>query len=120
MRTPSETPATSAQGSCSLARVKSYGALDELNGNAEVARLGQAGDGVLFLTFSLLVATAGSRRNAGRAGDPRASRYGQVLAWLRKRAATGGWLVCLDEAHKAKNLDVNAQAARLIEQLQRS
>merc|ERR1719162_2443492 len=62
---------------CNLSRVKHYGALDEMKGNTEVMALGPERDGVLFLTYSLLVSGRG-----GRSTDPQSSRYGQVVEWL--------------------------------------
>jgi len=101
---------------CSLSKVKVYGALDDNKGHAEIRKLGPGCDGVLFATYSLLVAGVGGR---GRdSSDPRKSRFGQVLAWLKGRKATGDGLICLDEAHKAKNLDLNTMCARRIEDLQ--
>lgn len=62
-------------------------------------------EGVLFLTYSLLV-------SSGRRGG--ASRYQQLLAWLQR----GCGLLVLDEAHKAKNLDAGSRCAQLVEELQ--
>merc|ERR1719424_551972 len=100
---------------CSLARVQRYGALDSLKGNAEIGKLGAQRDGVLYLTYSMLVAGKG-----GSPLDPAVSRFGQVLAWLRHRDAGGHGLICLDEAHKAKNLDSGTKCARLVDDLQRA
>lgn len=101
---------------CSLARVKAYGALDSLADNQEVLRLGPSRDGIVFLTYTMLVAS----QKRGRLYDPNKSRFGQVLAWLRHHKRQGGGLICLDEAHKAKNLDANSLCARLIGELQRA
>jgi hypothetical protein len=100
---------------CSMARVQRYGDLDEMKTNPEVAKLTPEGDGVLFLTYSMLVSTRGHDRN-----DPKTSRYAQVLNWLTHHNANGHGLICLDEAHKAKNLDSNSQCARLVDDLQRA
>jgi len=102
----------------SLQRVKTYGALDTIKGQ-EMDRLGPKRDGVLFLTYSLLVAGKHKDSVAARR-DPSKCRFGQVLQWLRFRKATGDGIIVLDEAHKAKNLEANAQCARLVAELQRA
>eukprot|EP00929_Paragymnodinium_shiwhaense_P096667 TRINITY_DN5834_c0_g1_i1.p1 TRINITY_DN5834_c0_g1~~TRINITY_DN5834_c0_g1_i1.p1 ORF type:complete len:1601 (+),score=322.62 TRINITY_DN5834_c0_g1_i1:93-4895(+) len=105
---------------CNLARVKAGKDLDSMRGQGELARLGKSGDGVIFLTYSLLV----SGKSKGDFEDPRQTRFGQVLAWMQegmKRCGTdGGGLICFDEAHKAKNLDGNTRAAHLVLALQQA
>ncbi|CAJ1340021.1 unnamed protein product [Effrenium voratum] len=92
---------------CNLARVKVTGELDDDKTDRELAKLGKTKDGVLFLTYSLLV-------SAGRSGM---SRYKQLLAWLCRYEKDGSGLLVLDEAHKAKNLE-SSRCAALVEDLQ--
>ncbi|CAK9089715.1 unnamed protein product [Durusdinium trenchii] len=94
---------------CNLARVKARGNLDSDKSDPELSKLGKTKDGVLFLTYSLLV-------SAGRNGG--SSRFQQLLAWLRHHHPSGSGLLVLDEAHKAKNLDAGTRCAALVEQLQ--
>eukprot|EP00435_Cladocopium_sp_Y103_P072179 s165_g39.t1 len=94
---------------CNLARVKCRGNLDSDRSDAELQKLGKNKDGVLFLTYSLLV-------SQGRSGG--ATRYEQLLSWLRHHQENGSGLVVLDEAHKAKNLDAGTRCAQLVEELQ--
>merc|ERR1719352_1077389 len=82
--------------------------------NKELARLPER-DGILFLTYSMLVSSRGSDLY-----NPEVSRFGQVLAWLRHHKPSGNGLICLDEAHKAKNLDAETKCARLVDDLQRA
>eukprot|EP00930_Biecheleria_cincta_P044883 TRINITY_DN30922_c0_g1_i1.p1 TRINITY_DN30922_c0_g1~~TRINITY_DN30922_c0_g1_i1.p1 ORF type:complete len:1561 (-),score=286.50 TRINITY_DN30922_c0_g1_i1:353-5035(-) len=100
---------------CNLSRVKPIGELDEQeNGGTELAKLGKEKDGVLFLTYSLLVSA--SRSSAGDCS----SRFEQLLAWLCHRDKHGNGLIVLDEAHKAKNLDAGSRCAVLVEELQQA
>ncbi|OLQ14077.1 Protein strawberry notch-like 1 [Symbiodinium microadriaticum] len=76
---------------CNLARVRTRGELDAAHSaDPELAKLGKNKDGVLFLTYALLVSSG-----------PR-----------------GSGLIVLDEAHKAKNLDAGSRCAALVEELQ--
>eukprot|EP00927_Polykrikos_kofoidii_P082291 TRINITY_DN8141_c0_g8_i1.p1 TRINITY_DN8141_c0_g8~~TRINITY_DN8141_c0_g8_i1.p1 ORF type:complete len:1516 (+),score=306.24 TRINITY_DN8141_c0_g8_i1:61-4548(+) len=103
---------------CNLSKVKSGVSIDRQVGAGEVARLGKNCDGVIYLTYSLLVAG----RNSENRGDPQvSSRFGQLFEWLRARDGSNGGesgLIVLDEAHKAKNLDANTRCARCVLQLQ--
>ena len=62
--------------------------------------LDSSGDGVMFLSYSLLVAA----RGAGAEPTPATSRLGQLIAWLRAGRGGACGLVALDEAHRAKNV----------------
>jgi hypothetical protein len=103
---------------CAMSRIKAYGALDEIpqRSNTEIRKLGDVCDGVLFLTYSMLV----SGKGAAAASDPCKSRFGQVVNWLNHHGDEALGLICFDEAHKAKNLDGNSKAATLALELQRS
>mmetsp|Transcript_52934 Transcript_52934/g.115775 ORF Transcript_52934/g.115775 Transcript_52934/m.115775 type:complete len:1228 (+) Transcript_52934:1277-4960(+) len=85
--------------------------------NTEMKKLGAKKDGVLFLTYHMLVSAR--QKSAEAQNDPQKSRFGQVLAWLTKHEDGGEGLICFDEAHKAKNLDQNSKVARLVDELQR-
>ncbi|CAE7253047.1 let-765 [Symbiodinium sp. CCMP2456] len=99
---------------CNLARVRTRGALDAAHSaDPELAKLGKNKDGVLFLTYALLVSSGGSSR-----GKSNISRFQQLLAWLCHRGPRGSGLIVLDEAHKAKNLDAGTRCAALVEELQ--
>ncbi|CAE7639145.1 SBNO1 [Symbiodinium pilosum] len=101
---------------CNLARVKSRGKLDAAHSaDPELAKLGKAKDGVLFLTYALLVSSGGTSKGASHI-----SRFHQLLGWLCHRQETGSGLIVLDEAHKAKNLDAGTRCAALVEELQAS
>jgi len=103
---------------CSMRNVKAYGRLDDMKGNAEVSKLGASGDGVLFLTYSMLVSTA-ARQNHDY-GDPQTARFGQVLEWLRHHNDDGDGVICFDEAHRAKNIDKDTKVGKLVLLLQRA
>eukprot|EP00439_Symbiodinium_sp_Y106_P005951 s5968_g1.t1 len=121
---------------CNLARVRTRGELDAAHGaDPELAKLGKnkdgsafkswiysvdtaehnyyLRDGVLFLTYALLVSSGGSSK-----GKSNISRFQQLLAWLCHRGPKGSGLIVLDEAHKAKNLDAGTRCASLVEELQ--
>eukprot|EP00933_Yihiella_yeosuensis_P084110 TRINITY_DN984_c0_g1_i1.p1 TRINITY_DN984_c0_g1~~TRINITY_DN984_c0_g1_i1.p1 ORF type:complete len:1481 (-),score=286.06 TRINITY_DN984_c0_g1_i1:510-4952(-) len=102
---------------CSLSRIKAGAALDEQGAGPELAKLGKEKDGVLFLTYSLLVAGRGGQ--GADSDDPKKSRFAQLLAWLRHHNERGDGLIVLDEAHKAKNIDAGTRCAILVEELQR-
>eukprot|EP00927_Polykrikos_kofoidii_P034776 TRINITY_DN29426_c0_g2_i1.p1 TRINITY_DN29426_c0_g2~~TRINITY_DN29426_c0_g2_i1.p1 ORF type:complete len:1390 (-),score=218.51 TRINITY_DN29426_c0_g2_i1:250-4419(-) len=72
----------------------------KIEGSAN-GRLPIDGSGVLFATYSLLV--AGKADSKGNAAEGRSvnSRFGQIVEWLGGASANG--LVAFDEAHKAKN-----------------
>jgi len=106
---------------CSLGKVREYGAIDDLHDNKEVQKLRKTRDGVLFLTYSMLVSMpkgSGSRETALQ--DPNRSRFGQVVRWLKLHGGEHAGLICFDEAHKAKNLEANTRAAQMVDELQRS
>mmetsp|Transcript_56358 Transcript_56358/g.132128 ORF Transcript_56358/g.132128 Transcript_56358/m.132128 type:complete len:1472 (-) Transcript_56358:106-4521(-) len=101
---------------CSMNRVKGYGSLDDMKGNAEVAKLGANRDGVLFVTYSMLVSTSGRQNH--NYGDASTSRFGQVLQWLRRHNEDGDGVICFDEAHRAKNIDKDTKVGKLVLALQ--
>jgi len=101
---------------CALAKVKSYGKLDDLKTNKEMNKLGRERDGVLFLTYSMLVSAAG--RSEADILDPSKSRFAQVFHWLSHHNKDGHGVICFDEAHRAKNIDNNTKVGRLVLQLQ--
>lgn len=92
---------------CNLARVKCRDL--DLEKSDELQKLGKNKDGVLFLTYSLLV-------SQGRSGG--ATRFEQLQTWLCHHQENGSGLIVLDEAHKAKNLDAGSRCAALVEELQ--
>ncbi|CAE7649463.1 pksJ [Symbiodinium microadriaticum] len=99
---------------CNLARVRTRGELDAAHSaDPELAKLGKNKDGVLFLTYALLVSSGGSSSKKSNI-----SRFQQLLAWLCHRGPRGSGLIVLDEAHKAKNLDAGSRCAALVEELQ--
>ncbi|CAJ1367707.1 unnamed protein product, partial [Effrenium voratum] len=101
-----------------LSQLKSYGSPEKgACKRALEEGLGRERDGVLFLTYSMLISSKG-----GTSLDPQVSRMGQVYEWLGGSNAEG--LLCFDEAHKAKNLaehgGTSTKTGSCVLQLQRS
>lgn len=77
----------------------SYGSI--ASKSKELTGLDQYGDGVLFATYHMLVASKSGARGLSGVGTPNNSRLAQIIEWLGGRSARG--MVTFDEAHKAKN-----------------
>ncbi|CAJ1373490.1 unnamed protein product [Effrenium voratum] len=64
------------------------------------AGLDDSGNGVIFASYQLLVAS----KSASAAPTPETSRLGQLIHWLRKGPGGACGLIALDEAHRTKNV----------------
>lgn len=73
------------------------------------------GDGVLFVTYSLLVGE-GEIKSTTSEGKIRKTRIGQIINWLGGADAEG--VVAFDECHRAKNLDQDTKTARAVRDFQ--
>jgi len=62
------------------------------------------GDGVLFASYQLLVATSGDAAHGEVAQTSSNSRLAQIVDWLSRAEGGARGLVALDEAHRAKNV----------------
>ena len=65
------------------------------------------GNGVIFVSYQLLVACKGG---ASGVPTPETSRLGQLVDWLRRGKGGASGLIALDEAHRTKNVGTETQA----------
>ncbi|CAJ1348432.1 unnamed protein product [Effrenium voratum] len=103
-----------------LGQLKSYGSPEKGSCKKVLEKhLGCGRDGVIFLTYSMLISAKGGH---SWSLDPEVTRMGQLFEWFGKGKGEG--LICFDEAHKAKNLAEHVftctKTGRRVLQLQRA